>query len=100
MPAKVMARVASLLLIVALLVPLLVAQGTPSDDRIYDDVRRKLADDADVRGAGLDVTVKSGAVTLRGRVHTDKAKEKAEKITKKVKGVTKVDNQLKLFGDD
>ena len=95
-----MTRVASLLLIVALLAPLLSAQGTPSDDRIYDDVRRKLADDADVRGAGLDVAVKNGAVTLRGRVHTDKAKEKAEKITKKVKGVTKVDNQLKLFGDD
>src|SRR5690349_994212 len=100
MPAKVIARIASLLLIVVLLAPLLVAQGTPSDDRIYDDVRRMLADDGDGRGAGLEVTVKNGAVTLRGRVHTDKAKETAEKITKKVKGVTKVDNQLKLFGDD
>ncbi len=88
------------MLILFLLVPLLVAQGTPADDRIYDEVRRRLANDPDVKGAGFDVTVKAGAVILRGRVHTDKAKDKAEKLTKKVKGVTRVDNQLKLFGSD
>lgn len=94
-------RIISALLIVLLIMPLLlVAQGTPSDDRIYDEVRRKLANDVDVKGAGLQVTVKNGAVTLQGRVHTDKARQKAEKITKKVKGVVSVDNQLKLFGSD
>ena len=91
-------RVLSLLLVFALVVPL-VAQKVPSDDRIYDEVREKLANDPDVRGAGFDITVKNGVVTLRGMVHTQKAKEKAEKIAKKVKGVTSVDNQLKLFGD-
>jgi osmotically-inducible protein OsmY len=79
--------------------PLLVAQGTPADDRIYDDVRRRLADDADVKGAAIEVTVKNGAITLKGRVHDEKAREKATRITKKVKGVTTVDNQLKLFSD-
>ena len=93
-------RTVSVLLILVLVMPLLVAQGTPSDDRIYDEVRRKLADDADVKGAGFDVSVKNGSVILRGRVHTDKAKAKAERITKKVKGVTSVDNQLKLFSAD
>jgi osmotically-inducible protein OsmY len=93
-------RIVSVLLILVLLVPLLVAQGTPSDDRIYDEVRRKLANDVDVKGAGFDVIVKNGSVVLRGRVHTDKAKKKAERICKGVKGVTAVDNQLKLFGDD
>jgi osmotically-inducible protein OsmY len=44
--------------------------------------------------------VKNGAVILRGQVHTQKAKEKAEKLAKRVKGVTSVDNQLKLFGAD
>jgi osmotically-inducible protein OsmY len=93
-------RLISLLLILVMILPmLLVAQGTPTDDRIYDDVRRKLADDVDVKGAGLQVTVKNGAVTLEGRVHTEKAREKATRITKKVKGVTSVDNKLKLFSE-
>jgi osmotically-inducible protein OsmY len=89
----------SLVLVVALVAPL-VAQGTGNDDRIYDEVRRKLANDVDVKGGGLDVDVKNGAVTLQGRVHDIKAREKAEKITKKVKGVVSVNNQLKIFGTD
>ena len=64
------------------------------DDRIYDEVRRKLANDVDVKGAGIDVAVKNGAVTLSGKVHTEHGKEKAEKITKKTKGVTSVVNNL------
>jgi osmotically-inducible protein OsmY len=94
-------RLISLLLILVLLVPMLVlAQGTPNDDRIYDAVRRKLADDADVRGAGLQVTVKNGAVTLEGRVHDEKSRQKAARIAKKVKGVTTVENKLKLFSEN
>lgn len=90
-------RAFSLFLIVALVVPLF-AQGTPSDNKIYDQVRQKLANDPDVRGANLDVVVKNGAVTLTGVVHDERAREKAEKITKKVKGVISVTNELKLFG--
>jgi hyperosmotically inducible protein len=93
-------RTLSLLLILVLVVPMLMAQGTPADDKLYDDIRRKLANDVDVKGAGLDVSVKNGAVTLRGKVHDQRAREKAEKITKKVKGVTSVTNQLKLVGED
>jgi osmotically-inducible protein OsmY len=93
-------RTLSLLLILFLLVPLLVAQGNPSDDRIYDEVRRKLANDVDVRGGGFDVLVKEGAVTMRGRVRDQRAKDKAEKIVKKVKGVVSVKNELKLVGSD
>jgi osmotically-inducible protein OsmY len=93
-------RLISLLVILVLIVPMLVlAQGTPTDDRIYDAVRRKLADDPDVKGAGFDVTVKSGAVTLQGRVHDEAAREKAARLAKRVKGVTSVDNKLKLFSE-
>ena len=88
------------LLLLVLLIRPLAAQGTPSDDRIYDEVRRRLALDVDINGGGLEVVVKNGAVILRGRVHTNKAKDKAEKLTKKVKGVVSVNNQLKLFGAD
>ena len=93
-------RFVSLLLIFALIAPMLVlAQGTPDDDRIYDAVRRRLAEDVDVKGAGFEVIVKSGAVTLQGRVHDERAREKAARITKKVKGVTSVDNKLKLLSE-
>jgi len=86
-----------------LMIPILAAQPpipTPTpvkhsdDDRIYDEVRRKLANDLDVKGAGIEVAVKSGAVTLSGNVHTEHGKEKAEKLTKKTKGVTSVVNNL------
>jgi osmotically-inducible protein OsmY len=90
-------RAFSLLLILALVVPLL-AQGTPADNKIYDQVRQKLANDPEVKGANLDVVVKNGAVTLTGTVNDIRAKEKAEKVTKKVKGVTSVVNELKIFG--
>jgi osmotically-inducible protein OsmY len=93
-------RLIPLLLLFALIVPMLVAQGTANDDRIYDDVRRRLADDVDVKGAAIEVTVTKGAVTLKGRVHDEKAREKAPRIAKKVKGVTTVDNQLKLFSEE
>ena len=85
-----------------LFAPMLMAQAkaAPSDDdRIYDEVRRRLADDADVKGGAIDVTVNNGAIVLKGRVHENKAKEKATRIAKRVKGVTTVDNQLKLFSE-
>lgn len=91
-------RVLSFLLVLALVSAPVFAQGTPSDNKIYDAVRERLANDPDVKGAGLDVTVKDGAVTLKGTVPDEKAREKAEKITKKVKGVTSVINQLTIFG--
>jgi len=94
-------RFISLLLIFLLVAPMLVlAQGTPTDDRIYDDVRRKLADDPDVRGAGFQVTVKNGVVTLEGRVRDETGRQKAPRIAKKVKGVTSVENKLKLFSEN
>ena len=94
-------RLIALLLLVTLAMPMLVAQRKPavSDDAISDNVRERLASDADVRGAALDVTVKAGVVTIKGRVHTEKGRKKATELTKKVKGVVDVDNQLKLYSD-
>ncbi|HSU58923.1 MAG TPA: BON domain-containing protein [Bryobacteraceae bacterium] len=67
-----------------------------SDDRISDQVRMKLATDADVKGGALDVSVKDGVVTIKGRVDTDKGKTKATKLAKKIKGVKDVDNELSV----
>lgn len=65
-----------------------------TDDRLVDEVRMKLAVDPDVKGGALDVTSKDGVVTIKGRVDTDKAKSRATKLAKKVKGVKDVDNEL------
>jgi osmotically-inducible protein OsmY len=98
-----MKRLLSFLLAAFLTIPIFAQQPpapTPApvthsdDDRIYDEVRRKLANDLDVKGAGIEVAVKNGAVTLSGKVHTEHGKEKAEKLTKKTKGVTSVVNNL------
>ena len=72
------------------------ADKSSSDDRISDQVRMKLATDADVKGGALDVDVKGGVVTIKGRVDSDRGKEKATKIAKKIKGVKSVDNELSV----
>jgi len=95
-------RLLAVLLVVTLALPMLtIAQqkSAVSDDAIFDNVRQRLASDADVRGAALDVTVKDGVVTIKGRVHTEKGRKKATELALKVKGVKNVDNQLKLYSD-
>lgn len=64
------------------------------DDEIFDNVRRRLANDPDVRGGAFQVDVKDGVVTLKGKVEKERYKQKAEKLCKKVKGVKSVVNQL------
>jgi osmotically-inducible protein OsmY len=87
-----------LLLIVALASTALLspafADDKGADDRIFDQVRMRLAGDPDVKGGDLEVTVKDGAVTLKGKVSSDKARHRAEALSKKVKGVKSVDNEL------
>ena len=64
------------------------------DDRISDQVRMRLATDPDVKGGADDVAVADGVVTIKGRVDTDRGKQKATKLAKKIKGVKGVDNEL------
>jgi osmotically-inducible protein OsmY len=82
-------------LVLALLIaPVFAQSGKISDDTLVDQVRVRLAGDADVGGLQIDVEAQGGVVTLKGRVRNDKQRTKAEKITKKVKGVSGVVNQL------
>ena len=46
----------------------------------------------------MEVEVKDGVVTLRGKVETDQQKTKAAKIAHKISGVKQVDNQLEVVG--
>lgn len=81
-------------LFLLLLVPAFADQK--KDDQIYDNVKRRLAGDPEVKGGALDVDVKDGVVTIKGVVRTDRAKAKADKVVTRVKGVTKVVNELKV----
>ena len=72
------------------------AQKQVSDDEIYDNVRMRLTRDRDVMGGAIEVEVKQGAVTLRGKVRTEKARQKAEKLARGVKGVKSVKNELQV----
>jgi hyperosmotically inducible periplasmic protein len=93
-------RLLSLTVVFALLVtPLFAQKGPVTDDTITDQVMVKLANDAELGGIKFDVTVHQGTVTLKGKVRNDKQKTKAEKVTKKVKGVTSVVNQLVISPD-
>jgi hyperosmotically inducible periplasmic protein len=67
-----------------------------TDDTITDQVRLKLTSDPDVKGGALGVDVKEGVVTLSGPVELPKQREKAEKLTKKVKGVKSVVNNIEV----
>lgn len=72
--------------------PSLAAQST--DDKIHDQVMMKLAGDPDVKGNNFEVEVKDGVVTLRGTVSKEKFRQKADRLTKKVKGVKSVVDEL------
>jgi hyperosmotically inducible protein len=74
----------------------LAADKKLSDDSISDFVRLKLASDPDVKGGALDAVSKDGIVTLTGIVETQRQKDKASKLAKKVKGVKQVVNNITL----
>lgn len=95
---KIKGLFSSFLLAVLLILPVIVsaADKPVSDDLIYDLVRQKLAGDQIVKGGALTVEVKDGVVTLSGNVQAEKQKDKAERLTHKVKGVKSVVNQIKV----
>jgi osmotically-inducible protein OsmY len=70
------------------------AAAANPDDRISYQVQMRLATDPDVKGGALTVSVRNGVVTISGRVDSEKGRDRATKIVKKVKGVKGVDNEL------
>jgi hyperosmotically inducible protein len=94
-----MIRFLSVALALSLAIAPLAAQKHVPDGEIIDQVRVHLANDPDVGGVNINVDAHEGAVTLTGKVKTDKQRVKAEKVAKKVKGVTSVNNQLVISPD-
>jgi osmotically-inducible protein OsmY len=83
-------------LVLCLALTLSAAEKKVSDDEIYDQVRRVLANDSEVRGGAFDVEVKDGVVTVKGKVDRENVRKKVDKLVKKVKGVSEVNNQVRV----
>src|SRR5579863_202184 len=65
-----------------------------TDDAIVDQVRLKLSSDAIAKGGGFTVECKNGVVTLTGAAENNQQRDRATLVTKKVKGVKQVINNL------
>ncbi len=89
-------RAASLVLIFSLLVFAASKKEGPTDDLIYDQVIRKLANDHDLKTTSIEVIVKDRVVTLRGLIDSEKLRQRAEHVAQKVDGVKKVVNEIKI----
>jgi osmotically-inducible protein OsmY len=85
-----------LVMVFTLLTPGFAAGKPVSDDFLSDTVRQKLASDDVVKGGAIDVEVKDGVCTLKGKVEEPRQKDRAEKIAKKVSGVKSVVNQIQI----
>jgi osmotically-inducible protein OsmY len=86
----------SLVVFLTLLLTAQAASKPVTDDFISDTVRQKLAADSLVKGGAIDVEVKDGVVTLKGKVQEAKQRDKADRIAKKVSGVKSVVNEIKI----
>ncbi len=86
----------SLLVLLACAIPGVSGDQETEDGIITDQVRRRLVSDPDVKGYTVKVETNDGVVTLSGTVETERAKSRAEKLTKKVRGVKGVVNKLRI----
>ncbi len=93
---KIKRIVLSLVLFLSLLTAAVAGKKNTSDDYISDSVRQKLAADQVIKGGAIDVDVKDGVVTLKGKVQEARQKSKAEKVAKKVNGVKSVVNSITI----
>ena len=89
----------------ALIVCLLLAASVPGpapaqdenpDDLLYDRVIRKIVNDRQLKTNALKVAVEDGVVTVAGTVESEKLRLRVGKVVKKVKGVKKVVNQVRV----
>jgi osmotically-inducible protein OsmY len=90
-------KICSLAAVLILLAGVCLAADKPvNDDMLTNQVMIKLSGDAIVKGGALKVDVKDGVVTLGGGVAQENQKQRAEKLTRKVKGVKQVVNKITI----
>ena len=74
------------------------AEPAVDDATLTTQVKAALAADPELGGAKIDAQSTQGAVRLKGDIKSITLRRKAEEVTKGVKGVKSVDNQLVITG--
>lgn len=64
------------------------------DDQLHQEVMKHLYESKEVDASLIEVIVLSGNVQLNGKVHSEKAKNRAGEIVSSLHGVWRVDNKL------
>jgi osmotically-inducible protein OsmY len=67
-----------------------------SDDRIREDVCRRLTEDPQIDASNIDVEVSDREVTLSGTVYSRDERRKAEDCAEQVTGVSHVQNNIRV----
>lgn len=67
-----------------------------TDDRIKEEVCEALSDSYLVDASEIDVSVKDGHVTLKGTIDSREGKREAERCVENLRGVTDVQNDLRV----
>src|SRR5688572_25871161 len=95
-------RFTSLILAVALVIPLTAACGKTvgqaiDDTTITTRVKTAMLNDAQVGGLRIDVDTFKGVVTLSGRVKSQAERNQALTLARRVSGVTEVKDALQVI---
>jgi hypothetical protein len=70
-----------------------------ADQRIYEDVCERLADDDHVDATDIEVSVNGGEVTLTGKVRSRTSKRRATQVAESVSGVKDVFNSIRILDE-
>lgn len=68
----------------------------PTSTEVELNITSRLLDDQELRSQSIDVKFSEGTAVLSGRVSTDELKTRAEKITRAIKGVRSVINNISV----
>jgi osmotically-inducible protein OsmY len=91
-------RIAARIIGVRSVVNRIVVDSLPVDDRqLQASIRQRLSHISSAAGRNVDVTVHDGVVTLSGSVASYAGSRQAERIAREVRGVRKLNNQLRVF---
>jgi hypothetical protein len=69
-----------------------------SDERIAEEVIARLTDDPELDASGIELSVTGGEVTLSGTVASRRDRRRAEDLVEGVRGVSYVQNNIRLAG--
>ena len=96
MTPHIVMRTVCVLLILIISAGMAAEKQPLTDDMLYDRVIRRLVNDPELKTNAIEVGVKDRVVSLRGVIDSEKLRQRAERVVRKVEGVKKVTNQLRV----